>query len=105
MGAPGTSPVAPEVQAAIDAGALREPWRRQAVYGRTTRVKVGNDYVPARWAVVDADEVAPVMDKGEGQLSRPNAGRVRCADPGHAREHRLRRVALVAGAGQRSDDA
>ena len=65
---PGTSPVAPEVQAALDAGRPTEPLAASGtVYGRQTRVKVGSDYVPARWAVVDADEVAPAMDKGEGQ--------------------------------------
>jgi len=65
---PGTQPVSPEVQAALDAGRPAEPLAASGtVYGRQTRVKVGSDYVPARWAVVDADEVAPAMDKGEGQ--------------------------------------
>lgn len=65
---PGTHPVSPDVQAAIDAGRSAEPLAAAGtVYGRETRVKVGSDYVPARWAVVDADEAGVAMSKGEGQ--------------------------------------
>lgn len=65
---PGTQPVSPDVQAALDAGRPAEALAASgSVYGRTTRVKVGGDYVPARWAVVDADDAAVAMSKGEGQ--------------------------------------
>lgn len=68
MGASWNAPGVSGCPAAIDAGRSAEPLAAAGtVYGRETRVKVGSDYVPARWAVVDADEAGVAMSKGEGQ--------------------------------------
>lgn len=63
---PGTTPIPDEVMAPRSAASALDA--QGTVYGSQTRVKVGDAYQPARWAVVDAAEVAPTMEKGDNQF-------------------------------------
>jgi hypothetical protein len=63
---PGTTPVPDEAMAPRPAASPLDA--QGTVYGGPTKVKVGEGYQPARWAVVDAAEVAPTMEKGDNQF-------------------------------------
>ncbi|MBK9075537.1 MAG: hypothetical protein IPL77_11275 [Flavobacteriales bacterium] len=66
---PGTTPIMPEVAAAADGGGPSGGAETMgAIMGRSDRVKVQGRYEDVRWALVDADEVAVAMEKGEGQF-------------------------------------
>lgn len=64
---PGTIPLPPDVPVLPDA--TPDPMLGQgAIYGAQTKVKIGDAYQPARWAVVDAADVEATMEKADNQF-------------------------------------
>lgn len=64
---PGTIPLPPDVPVLPDA--TPDPMLGQgAIYGAQTKVKIGDAYQPARWAVVDATDVEATMEKADNQF-------------------------------------
>ncbi len=65
---PGTTPVTPDIAAAMAEGAPSPLPLSGTVYGGATRIKMGDRYIPGQWAVVEADELSPTTGLADNQF-------------------------------------